>query len=191
MFTGGYITSTPTVGQLSRTGKVAVATATRDGYLFLTDTNGKASANDQWWHFHHDERNTGLYGLDTRPPATVDDLSVQAGASPGSATVSWTEVGDDWWVGQVPNGNIDLRWSTSPITDANFASATHVTPPATTAASGSHGAGDRDRPADDRPDDLLRRARDRRLRQHEPDRPRDADQGLPAPEGRNAAARAR
>ena len=124
VFTGGYITSTPTVGQLSRTGKVAVATATRDGYLFLTETNGQAAANDQWWHFHHDERNSGLYGLDTRPPATVDNLTAQAGASSGSAVVKWTEVGDDWWVGHVPNGNIDLRWSTAPITDANFASAT-------------------------------------------------------------------
>ena len=111
VFTGGYITSTPTVGQLSRSDQVAVASVTRDGYLFLTETNGDASANDQWWHFHHDERNTGLYGLDSRPPATLDDLSVQAiGAS--SAKVSWTEVGDDWWVGQIPNGKIDLRWST-------------------------------------------------------------------------------
>jgi hypothetical protein len=137
VFTGGYITSTPTVGQLARADRVAVATVTRDGYLFLTETNGDASANDQWWHFHHDERNTGLYGLDTRPPGTVDDLSAQAGASPGTATVSWTEVGDDWWVGQVPNGNVDLRWSTAPITDANFSAANQVTPPATTAASGS------------------------------------------------------
>jgi subtilisin family serine protease len=131
VFTGGYITSTPTVGQLSRTGKVAVATTTRDGFLFLTDTNGNASANDQWWHFHHDERNSGLYGLDTRPPATVDNLSAAAGASPGSATVSWTEVGDDWWTGPLPDGNVDLRWSTSPITDANFAAATQVPPPDT------------------------------------------------------------
>jgi hypothetical protein len=114
-----------------------VATVTRDGFLFLTDTNGDALANDQWWHFHHDERNTGLYGLDTRPPATVEDLSVHAGASAGSATVDWSEVGDDWWAGQVPNGNVDLRWSTSPITDSNFAAANHVTPPATTAPSGS------------------------------------------------------
>jgi hypothetical protein len=38
-------------------------------------------------------------------------------------------------VGQVPNGNIDLRWSTSPITDANFASANQV-PTGATAASG-------------------------------------------------------
>jgi hypothetical protein len=116
---------------------VAVATVTRDGYLFLTDTNGDPLANDQWWHFHHDERNTGLYGLDTRPPATVEDLAAQPGASPGTASVSWTEVGDDWWVGQVPNGNIDLRWSTSPITDSNFGAATPVPPPATTAAADS------------------------------------------------------
>jgi subtilisin family serine protease len=133
----GYITSTPTVGQLSRTGKVAVASVTRDGYLYLTDTNGQASANDQWWHFHHDERNTGLVGVDSRPPATVDDLAVQAGGTFGTAKVTWTEVGDDWWVGQVPNGKVDLRWSTSPITDSNFSSANAVTPPATTAASGS------------------------------------------------------
>jgi subtilisin family serine protease len=132
VFTGGhYITSTPTVGQLSRADKVAVATVTRDGYLFLTDTQGTASANDQWWHFHHDERNTGLYGFDTRPPATVDDLSAAPGAASGTATVTWTEVGDDWWSGQVPDGSIDLRWSTSPITDANFAAATQVAPPDT------------------------------------------------------------
>jgi subtilisin family serine protease len=136
VFTGsGYITSTPTVGQLTREGLVAVATVTRDGYLFLTDTNGDPAHNDQWWHFHHDERNTGLYGLDTRPPATVDDLAVQANG-PGSAKVTWTEVGDDWWTGQIPNGNVDLRWSTSPITDGNFSQATAVGP-ATTAPSGS------------------------------------------------------
>ena len=111
VFTGGYITSTPTVGQLSRTGAVAVATVTRDGFLFLTDTGGEPAANDQWWHFHHDERNSGLYGLDSRPPATLDDLSAQAGAGAGTATVTWTETGDDWWVGQIPNGKVDLRWS--------------------------------------------------------------------------------
>lgn len=135
VFTGGYITSTPTVGQLSATGRVAVATVTRDGYLFLTETNGDPAGNDQWWHFHHDERNAGLYGLDTRPPATVTDLAAQA-AGPSGATLTWTETGDDWWTGQIPNGKIDARWSTNPITDANFAQATPIAAPATTAASG-------------------------------------------------------
>jgi hypothetical protein len=100
---------------------VAVATATRDGYLFLTDTMGRASANDQWWHFHHDERNTGLYGFDSRPPATVDDLSASAGPSRGAVTASWHEVGDDWWAGRAKR--IDVRWSTQPISDAGFSQA--------------------------------------------------------------------
>jgi hypothetical protein len=107
---------------------VAVATVTRDGWLFLTDTAGKPDANDQWWHFHHDERNTGLYGADTRPPATVTDLRADASLTPGAADVAWTEVGDDWWVGKP--AQVDLRWSTSPITDANFSAANAVSPPA-------------------------------------------------------------
>ncbi|MEA2399313.1 MAG: cell wall-associated protease, partial [Thermoleophilaceae bacterium] len=122
--TGGYITSTPAVGQLSRRGKVAVVTATRDGYLFVTDTAGRANANNQWWHFHHDERNTGAYGVDTRPPATVTDLRVRAGKRAHTKVVSWTEVGDDWWSGQV--AAVDLRWSVRPITQKNFRRAHRV-----------------------------------------------------------------
>src|SRR5207253_291855 len=57
---GGYITSTPAVGQLTRGGPVTVVNVTRDGYVFLTDTAGQPAANDQWWRFHHDEHNTGL-----------------------------------------------------------------------------------------------------------------------------------
>ena len=120
----GYITSTPAVGQLSRGGKVTVATVTRDGWLFLTETGGDAAANDQWWRFHHDERNTGQYGLDTRPPATVDDLAAKPRGEGGVATLTWTGVGDDWWVGKPARA--EMRWSTSPITDAGFASATPV-----------------------------------------------------------------
>ena len=128
-----YITSTPAVGQLTRGGAVSVVNVTRDGWVYVTDTAGQAAANDQWWKFHHDERNTGQYGLDTRPPATPTDLAATA-VSPTSATVSWTETGNDWWVGQA--SSIDLRWSTSPITDATFASA-HRISTATPKASGA------------------------------------------------------
>ena len=121
---GGYITSTPAVAQLTRGGPVSVVNVTRDGYVFVTDTAGLPSANDQWWKFHHDERNSGLYGLDTRPPATVTNLKITVPDSGGQSTVTWTEVGDDWWVGHV--ASVDLRWSTSPITAANFSSAHQV-----------------------------------------------------------------
>jgi hypothetical protein len=128
-----YITSTPAVGQLTRGGAVTVATATRDGYLFLTDTKGRPAANDQWWHFHHDERNTGLYGVDARPPATLDALRAAPGAKRGTVAVSWREVGDDWWVGRP--ARTELRWSTSPIGDSDFAHA-HAVRTATPASSG-------------------------------------------------------
>lgn len=118
-----YITSTPAAGQLSRGGPLSLVTMTRDGWLYITDTAGRPQANDQWWKFHHDERNTGQYGLDTRPPATVTDLT--AGPGPGgSVVVGWTEVGDDWWVGKP--AATDVRWSTSPITDANFTAASRI-----------------------------------------------------------------
>lgn len=123
----GWITSTPAVGQLSRNGPVTVATVTRAGYLFLTETAGRPEANDQWWRFHHDEWNTGLYGQDTRPPATVDDLRVTAGDTAGSALVGWTEVGDDWWVGKA--AAVDLRWSDEPITSVSFEQAKRIAVP--------------------------------------------------------------
>ncbi|MHB8509151.1 MAG: S8 family serine peptidase [Candidatus Dormibacteria bacterium] len=115
--TGGYVTSTPAVGQLTRGGPVSVVVMTRDGFLFVVDTKGKPEANNQWWHFHHDEHNTGLYGLDTRPPATTR-LSASAG------TLAWTAPGDDWWVGTADH--YELRCSASPITYSNFSGASQV-----------------------------------------------------------------
>jgi len=123
--TGGhYITSTPAVGQLKRGEKVSVATVTRDGYLFYTTTNGDPAANDQWWRFHHDEHNTGRHGVDTRPPATVENLAAVPGAGTGMATVTWKAVGDDWWVGTP--AAVELVWSPDPITDAAFGALTPV-----------------------------------------------------------------
>ncbi|HEV3230621.1 MAG TPA: hypothetical protein VG245_00055, partial [Candidatus Dormibacteraeota bacterium] len=130
VFTGGYITTTPAVGQLTRGGPVSLVTMTRDGFLVVTDTKGQPAANDQWWHFHHDERNTGRYGLDTRPPATVNDLAIAGVADPATSTddsgrsLTWTAPGNDWWVGQADH--YDLRWSTSPLTYASFASGTPI-----------------------------------------------------------------
>ena len=35
------------------------------------NTPGKAGGGDQWWSYRHDERNTGTYGIDTRPPGIL------------------------------------------------------------------------------------------------------------------------
>ncbi len=61
-------------------------------------------------------------GPDT-PPAAVTDLRVGA-LTPVGVTLNWTATGDDGTTGQA--AAYDLRYSTSPITDANWAAATQV-----------------------------------------------------------------
>jgi hypothetical protein len=33
----------------------------------------------EWWRWHHDERSTGLYGLDGRPPGVPREIEVSGG----------------------------------------------------------------------------------------------------------------
>jgi hypothetical protein len=61
--------------------------------------------------------------LDDLPPGAVGDLAV-ALVTETSAALGWTAVGDDGLTGQA--ASYDLRYSTSPIDDGNFASATPV-----------------------------------------------------------------
>ena len=77
--------------------------------------------NDSWWHYRHDERNTGLYGLDTRRPAAIDDLRRAPGAG---VTLTWTAPGDDYQIGRA--ARYDVRISSSPISESGFWSARQV-----------------------------------------------------------------
>ena len=64
--------------------------------------------------------------VDFIPPAAITNLSVTPIES-GTATLNWTASGDD-----ENNGTAtayDIRYSTTPITDSNWVSATLVTPP--------------------------------------------------------------
>lgn len=62
--------------------------------------------------------------VDTVAPAPVTDLAVnQVGTH--SVTLRWTATGDDGFAGNA--GSYDLRYSLSPIDEANFAQATAVT----------------------------------------------------------------
>jgi Subtilase family/FG-GAP-like repeat len=63
---GGWIFGTPAVGDLDGDGKVEVAASTREGYVFVFDTPGAASTNNQWWTYHHDEWNSGNVTIDPR-----------------------------------------------------------------------------------------------------------------------------
>ncbi|HET9951496.1 MAG TPA: fibronectin type III domain-containing protein [Candidatus Eisenbacteria bacterium] len=61
---------------------------------------------------------------DVTPPSAIANLSV-TGATGTSLSLSWTAPGDDGSTGTA--ASYDIRYSTSPITSANWASATTVT----------------------------------------------------------------
>jgi hypothetical protein len=72
--------------------------------------------------------------LDTTPPATIMNLATSNPTS-NSITLSWTAPGDDGNNGTATS--YDIRYSTSPITDANWASATQATGEPTPLAAGT------------------------------------------------------
>ncbi|HEX9889040.1 MAG TPA: hypothetical protein VGA69_06150, partial [Nitriliruptorales bacterium] len=117
-FTGGWIVTSPAVGDLDGDGTVEVVTTTREGYALAWTTGGAAAQNDEWWSFHHDERSSGTYGTDTRPPNVVLDAQVTGGV------LSFTAPGDDWGVGTA--AAYEVRTSDAPIT--SFAAWQAATP---------------------------------------------------------------
>ena len=120
-WSGGWTLFTPAVGDLTGSGTVAVAATTREGYLHVWDTSGLTSANHEAWHWHQDDRNTGHYGTDTRPPAAVKDLNVESGATD---KLGFTAPGDDWNYGTATGYQV-FR-SSAPITQDNIGTVPRV-----------------------------------------------------------------
>lgn len=75
-FTGGWLISSPAVGDIDGDGKIEVITISREGWLFVWDTPGTASADGksrvQWQEFKHDPMKTSNF---TTP------IAVQKGAT--------------------------------------------------------------------------------------------------------------
>ena len=104
-FTGGWTQPTPAVGDADGDGDLDVTGYTREGWSFLWNTGTDAcdsgtpasSTNQEWWTSRHDERGTGNYGTDSRPPGTPENLQAQRSGS--TVTLSFTAPGDDWMCG--------------------------------------------------------------------------------------------
>jgi Subtilase family/FG-GAP-like repeat len=97
-FTGGWIFSTPAIGDSDGDGNLDITALTREGFAYSWRTTQPAcGTNDEWWTSRHDEWNTGAYGTDSRPPGTP--TGARAVSSPSGTTLTWTAPGDDWLCG--------------------------------------------------------------------------------------------
>jgi len=95
-FTTGWGLFSPSAGDLDSDGLTELVMLTREGYLTVWRTQGKASANTEWWHNHHDEWNTGRYGTDTRPPGIVRNVTYDK----ETGEITLKAPGDDWYAGK-------------------------------------------------------------------------------------------
>jgi len=121
-WSGGWSLWTPAVGDLDGDGRVEVVAGVREGYLRAWRTPGRVEANDQAWHWHQNDRATGLLGEDTRPPSAVRDLRVQRRAT--SDVVSFAAPGDDWLAGRART--IEVYRSRRPFASREVGGATLV-----------------------------------------------------------------
>ncbi len=133
-WTGGWSLATPAVGDLTGDGAVDVAVTTREGLLHIYSTPGLAAANHEAWHWHQNDRNTGHYGDDTRPPSAIAHLEVSFGGA--TDTLSFTAVGDDWKSGTASSYQVFA--SSRSITQSNINSADEIIVSAIPQPSGSH-----------------------------------------------------
>ena len=117
-YTGQWPSFSGVVGDPGMNGRLRLAYGTREGYLFVWGVSGTMRRYGTWPHYRHDERNTGLYGLDTIRPAAVVDLRLRRGHL---LTLTWTAPGDDHQIGTAARYEIGM--ARMPITATSFARA--------------------------------------------------------------------
>src|SRR5439155_24770 len=73
-YTGQWQAFAGVVADPLMNGQLVYAIPTREGFVFTWKVAGDTALNDSWWHYRHDEHNTGTYGVDARRPASILDL---------------------------------------------------------------------------------------------------------------------
>jgi len=97
-FTGGWLIATPAIGDVDGDHTLEVVTGSRDGYLYAWHTKGTDTGVIQWESFHHDNSNTGNYGLKLdqgvlRAGTATLDCSLDCAAAPSSSATQTYNAG--------------------------------------------------------------------------------------------------
>jgi VCBS repeat protein/subtilase family protein len=112
-FHTGWEVFGPSVGDIDGDGRNEVAITTREGYVMVWNTPGRATSNDEWWSVRHDERNTGEYGIDTRSPGVAGNARIEGGQ------LRFKAPGDDWYDGRVDHYTVQFVHTKSGVTTSN------------------------------------------------------------------------
>jgi len=112
-WTTGWTVFSPASGDLFGDGSNELVSVTREGYIFVWTTAGRASGNDQWWRWQHDEYNSGNYETQTRPPGAIRDLAWTA----GSLDATFKAPGATWYDGTVGHYIVTLSTPLGPVSE--------------------------------------------------------------------------
>jgi hypothetical protein len=69
-FTGGWVVAAAGTGDLDGDGNLDVASVTREGWLYVWESDGDACQSPQWPKYQHDLANTGNYEAPAALPAS-------------------------------------------------------------------------------------------------------------------------
>lgn len=117
-FTGGWTVAVPAVGDPDGDGKLEVAQVTREGWMFLWDSEGPACGVADWPKAQHDLWNTSNLHLDAVRPRAIRDLAATQlgkGRKKVKVELTWTAPGDDGACGSAKL--YVIRASKDPILD--------------------------------------------------------------------------
>ena len=111
-YTGQWVGFVGATGDPHMDGHLHYAIGTREGYLYDWAVKGSPARNDSWWHYRGNEYNTGRYGQDTRPPASVGRIRLRGNR------IVFRASGDDGMEGRAKR--YEIRVSSRAITPAGF-----------------------------------------------------------------------
>ena len=89
--TGSWILGSPAIGDVDGDGLLDIAVTTREGWLFVWGTRGKADQKIEWASIHHDAQNTGNYHhpLATQDGPQIEESEERACGCNGDKSQAW------------------------------------------------------------------------------------------------------
>jgi hypothetical protein len=136
-FTAGWTVTAPAVADLDGDGDVEVAHVTREGWLFVWQTQGSACGYQPWRHARHDAWGTSNIHTDAQPPGRLGPVRLTSSSADAAVFRAGALPKDDLFCGAP--AQLDVRFTATPIDNGgDFDGATPVQSVHVTSVAGEH-----------------------------------------------------